>query len=234
MEGKSLNDLDWELVQLARTGDKEAWDSLYKRHRGCLYLHAKRTSTKLRTDVDTCLSYSHETFVRVVKNYDPSKGTKFITYLWRSLGNKMLQVDPGGAIYVPHHAFGKNYRSGEIARRRQEKLLELGVKASRVATGCDWELFEQHSQCDSYESRLSDSENHQRLRDAASRLLLSIPKRHRKMIYLYYRKGMTLKDVGDRFGVTRECVRQTINKGKQKMQKRYTEDYEANEDRIKV
>lgn len=188
---------DWELIELCRNDDQDAWTELYKRHAGCLYKIAIKVSRRKHGDPDDCLSHAHEAFIRCVRQFDPDRGVKFITLLWRAVHNACTRYDPGGAIYIPCNAFRVKSTRSFAAKATVQHSIDNTPLDTQAFT---LDIFVYT--CDP--GAAMDYEEQCRL---AMRRFDKLPVRERDILCRRV-NGETLKDIADSYGVCKERIRQ--------------------------
>jgi RNA polymerase sigma factor (sigma-70 family) len=158
------------------------------------------------------------TLVKAAALYDPARGVKPVTYFYKAIAHEVGKVAlAGGAIRVPsyqtqpaHHAYGRRY-AADVARAFNYRGLPRAWDAQEPAAP-------------EPPDPLLAAEDRERVRKAI-RLL---PPRWRQVVRLRFGVGgegpMTLQQVGDRLGCTRENVRQTEQKALARLRQLLAED----------
>jgi len=191
---------DWELIERCRADDQDAWTSLYKRHAGCLYQLAIKVARRKQGDPEEFLSHAHEAFIRCVRRFNPDRGVKFISLLWRSVENECTRGDPGGAIYIPHNAFRGEKTSAFAARATVQHSLDDNDKDSETHQLKMSGVF-------GYTLDPAATMDHEEQHRIAMRRLGQLPARERDILRRRA-NGETLKDIAKSYGICKERVRQ--------------------------
>jgi RNA polymerase primary sigma factor len=63
--------------------------------------------------------------------------------------------------------------------------------------------------------------------DKLRRLLAELPDRDREVLHARYAEGRTLREIGERYGITKECVRQCEKKALAKLRERFAGELSA-------
>lgn len=190
---------DWELIERCRADDQDAWTALYKRHAGCLYQVAIKVARRKHGDPEECLSHANEAFIRCVKQFDPQRGVKFITLLWRAADNACRRSDPGGAIYIPCNAFRFPSTASAAAKATVQHSLGQHRDSDTRTIGFD-DVFV-------YSDDPAAAMDYEEQRRIAMRRLGQLPARERDILRRRS-QGETLQDIAASLGVCKERVRQ--------------------------
>lgn len=199
-----MDETDWELIERCRNDDQDAWSALYKRHAGCLYQLSIKIARRKHGDPDECLSHAHEAFIRCVRRFDPDRGVKFVTLLWRSANNACTRYDPGGAIYIPCNAF-RVQKTGAVAAMA---TVQHSIDDRTAGIQLD-DIF-----------RYSDDpsvamENKEQIQLAKSRFS-KLPARDRDVLRRRS-NGETLKEIAESYGICKERVRQIESRARHRL-----------------
>lgn len=186
MDGTPDNDL----IRAAQAGDEAAWETLYRRHAGARWTQIVRMRRLSGIDHDALESELNLAFVRSVRNFDPDRGIKFITYLWYALRRATHQPLTCSPIRVHHSAL---HRFPEAAQRALNRISLHGDDGSLLTDPAA-------------EQQLPDLDD-QFERHLLRRGLARLPLRERHVLKSRL-KGESLQKIADRMQVTKERIRQ--------------------------
>jgi RNA polymerase sigma factor (sigma-70 family) len=159
------------------------------------------------------------TLVRAAALYDPARGVRPMTYFFKAIAHEVGKVAlAGGAIRVPsyqtqpaHHAYGRRYAADVARAFNYRGLPEPGIWRGEPAAP-------------EPPDPLVAAEDRERVAGALGKLL----PRWRQVVRLRFGVGgegpLTLQQVGDRLGCTRENVRQTEQKALARLRQLLGED----------
>lgn len=189
--------------------------------------------------------------MRAADRFDPDRGFRFGTYAawWVRQSIGRLVAEQSSAVRIPPHVQESLHKLNRISRRlvlktgrepQVEELAELlGKTPERVL-----EILAAGRRPVSTETHVGDDEDSAKLLDflpdpsagpeeqADRRVqqmvlqdaMLVLTERERQIIELRYKQGLTLQEVGEQFGITRERTRQLEAQALSKLRKRLRAD----------
>ena len=189
--------------------------------------------------------------MRAADRFDPERGFRFGTYAawWVRQSIGRLVAEQGSAVRIPPHVQESLHKVNRITRRlvlktgkepRVEELAEcLGKTPERVK-----EILSAGRRPISTETQVGDDEDSAKLLDfipdpnagpdeeADRRVqqavlqdaMSALTEREQNIIILRFQRGLTLQEVGDRYGITRERTRQLEAQALRKLRKRLKAD----------
>jgi len=224
-----------EEVKLARRikrGDKEA-RAIMIRSNLRLVVKIARDYSNFGLPLLDLISEGNIGLMKAVERFDPKKGGKLSTYAawWIKQSIKRALANQSKTIRLPVHLVDKIAKLRRVSNQMTEELAEeVGMGASKVAalksaairpTSLDQPINEEESASlgdiigdedamDPYEA-LRDKD----LREEVGDLLDVLDDRERRIINSRFgldgQRLKTLEEVGEKFGVTRERIRQVQN-----------------------
>lgn len=204
----------------AGRGDRRAAELLVILYDGFARQQAGKYATKHRVfanlDIEDLTQECRRGLLRAARDWDPARGA-FTTYARWWLLNNMERAPNSGAslIDVPVHAYRKESTRKYIERTRWIESLDapLPLSTDDTAMGRVKTLKDVLAN----EARIDGVVNSDINRIDA---LLSVVKpEERRAIEHYYLDELTLAQIGEEEGVTRECIRQRIVNGIHRIQK---------------
>ncbi|MDR2400085.1 MAG: RNA polymerase sigma factor RpoD/SigA [Deferribacteraceae bacterium] len=188
--------------------------------------------------------------VEAAKRYDPAKGVKFITYAVWWIRQYIFQgiAEQSGVIRLPLKQAQTAYKRGKINNRLRQKLQreptvwevadELGIKEKELS-----DITNTFKQCLSLETPIREGEERMfvsnlksedestedriirnSLEQAVSDMVDELDPREIDIINQRYglcgREEKTLEELGKKFGISRERVRQIESRALEKLKKR--------------
>lgn len=142
---------------------------------------------------DDCLGEAMIGFLRAVKNFDPSRGVKFITYAFRCTNNYLLRACcKGGLIAVPEDI--------GPAWRRYGRTPELCAAAQAAMKTRPVEAFTGTSE----RSYPPDEPDGMQFEDR----IRCLPAKYRELLRLRYVDGLFLDQIGKLWGCSGSAVQQ--------------------------
>lgn len=243
---------DWQ--EYRASGDVAVRNRLVERHLALVhhFAHRMRPRTGGQVDVGDLVSAGTLGLLHAVSSYDPGHGSRFSTFAASRIRGAML--DEMRARDVAPRSVRRRQREMERARDRlavegdrtpghPEVAAVLGVdpqqlwrwkwdvsRSRRVSltdlvgaptsSGAGWS---EPGQAVEVEDRLSLAEELERLRSE----LTQLPARDREVIELYDLAGWTLREVGDRLGVSESRVSQLRSRALGRLRERMSDLREA-------
>lgn len=188
---------DDDLVDMARAGDQSAWALLLQKYEP-LIEKAVRKSVRKGHDEDDSRSVVHERFMAAVRCYDRNAPASFFTFLFNGvmiIGTGRAYVS--GPIRLPVSAFKTDPIKAKSALRCASMDAPLcGDPGGRTLHDL---LCGKDTNDGEYDA------------EPALAALKRLPSRYREIVEMRV-YGLTLEEVGERIGVTRERVRQIETK----------------------
>ena len=189
--------------------------------------------------------------MRAADRFDPGRGFRFGTYAawWVRQSIGRLVAEQGSAVRIPPHVQESLHKVNRITRRmvlkagKEPSIEELAEMLDKTPERIK-EILAAGRRPVSTETHVGDSEDSARLLDflpdphagpdeeADQRVQQSVlqeamdalTEREQDIIALRFQQGLTLQEVGDRYGITRERTRQLQAQALQKMRKRLKAD----------
>lgn len=181
-------DEEFRLIAAAQGGDSEAAGALLNAHRGFACKQAFYWSRRLRRmDYDDILQQCFMGMLRAIKRFDLSREFRFLTLAGWFIRHAINELErKNDVIVIP-----KNMSD----RRGEVRVIEL--------TKDHTEYNKQLHTRSVAEAALESGERVEWLRERLKRL----PRRSQDVL-LSHADGETLEEIAQRYGVTRECIRQ--------------------------
>lgn len=189
--------------------------------------------------------------MRAADRFDPDRGFRFGTYAawWVRQSIGRLVAEQGSAVRIPPHVQESLHKVNRITRRlvlksgREPSIEELAEHLGKTPERIK-EILSAGRRPVSTETQVGDSEDSARLLDflpdpqagpdeqADRRVqqavlqdaMSALTERERDIIALRFHQGLTLQEVGDRYGITRERTRQLQAQALRKLRKRLKAD----------
>lgn len=194
-----------ELVAEIQAGAVELMDQLWEQVAGLIKWKAKRIMTVLEgcpgrgVEFEDLCQSGYLAMVAAVDTYDPAAGGAFSTWLMYHLKTAFAEAT--------------GYRTQKGRQEPLNNYLSLDTPLTDDAdsdalmdvvadpAGLQWQVA------------LEESVWQTELQDAVRAALSTVPEQYREVLRLRYWEDMTLEDVGDLRGISKERVRQMENKG---------------------
>ena len=194
-----------ELVAEIQAGAVDLMGQLWEQVAGLIKWKAKRITTVLEGGPgrsvefeDLCQS-GYLAMVAAVNTYDPAAGGSFSTWLMYHLKNTFAE------------ATGSRTQKG--ARDPLNNYLSLNTPLTDDADSDDLMDVVADPAGLQWRESLEESMWRKQLQEAVGAALSTVPEQYREILRLRYWEDMTLEDVGDLRGISKERVRQMENKG---------------------
>ena len=230
-----------ELAQRIRKGDRKALEKLTKANLRFVVSVAKQYQNQ-GISLPDLINEGNLGLIKAAEKFDETRGFKFISYAVWWIRQSILQaiaeqsrivrlpLNQVGSVNKINRALNKfeqeNERKpsiDEIAEKvdiPEDKIIDaLKVNGKHVSVDAPFMDGEDNSLLDvlpNTESPMADNELvKESLRDEISRALSTLNERERNIIETFYginQPEMTLEEIGDKFGLTRERVRQIKEK----------------------
>lgn len=194
-----------ELVSVIQAGSVELMGDLWEQVAGLIKWKAKRIMTALEgcpgrgVDFEDLCQSGYLAMVAAVDTYDPAAGGAFSTWLMYHLKTAFAEA--------------AGYRTQKGRQEPLNNYLSLDTPLTDDAdsdglidviadpAGLQWR------------ESLEESMWRQQLRETVGAALSTVPEQYREILRLRYWEDMTLEDIGELRGVSKERVRQMENKG---------------------
>lgn len=250
--GLSTEELQ-EIAKELRLADKEADQARHKlvESNQRLVMSIARRYPHHSMDFLDLVQEGNLGLMRAADRFDPDRGFRFGTYAawWVRQSIGRLVAEQGAAVRIPPHVQESLHKLNRITRRivlktgKEPSLEELaqyiGKPPERVA-----EILTAGIRPVSTDAHVGDGDNtatfidflsdpdavpdeeadlrvqHAVLQDAMS----ALSEREQDIISLRFQDGLTLQEVGDKYGITRERTRQIQEQALQKLRKRLKAD----------
>ena len=230
-----------ELAQRIKKGDRKALEKLTKANLRFVVSVAKQYQNQ-GISLPDLINEGNLGLIKAAEKFDETRGFKFISYAVWWIRQSILQaiaeqsrivrlpLNQVGSVNKINRALNKfeqeNERKpsiDEIAEKvdiPEDKIIDaLKVNGKHVSVDAPFMDGEDNSLLDvlpNTESPMADNELvKESLRDEISRALSTLNERERNIIETFYginQPEMTLEEIGDKFGLTRERVRQIKEK----------------------
>ena len=235
-----------ELAQRIKKGDRKALEKLTKANLRFVVSVAKQYQNQ-GISLPDLINEGNLGLIKAAEKFDETRGFKFISYAVWWIRQSILQaiaeqsrivrlpLNQVGSVNKINRALNKfeqeNERKpsiDEIAEKvdiPEDKIIDaLKVNGKHVSVDAPFMDGEDNSLLDvlpNTESPMADNELvKESLRDEISRALSTLNERERNIIETFYginQPEMTLEEIGDKFGLTRERVRQIKEKAIRKL-----------------
>ncbi len=187
-------------------------------------------------DYDDLVSYGVEGLIEAIDTFDPSYNVRFSTWavmhIRTTIQDAIRELDPLPRSLrsrakeferVQHdlaHAHGRWPTSEEVARVLRmplDRYRQLSGTINRVVVSLDQVSDTQDDEGHSWLSTLADDDpetdpeaqvDRIAMREALREALRALPEREHELLTLYYLKGMTMRDIARRLGISESRVSQ--------------------------
>lgn len=194
-----------ELVAQIQTGAIERMGELWEQVAGLVKWKAKRIMTVLEgrpgrgVEFEDLCQSGYLAMVAAVDTYDPAAGGTFSTWLMYHLKTAFAE-DTG-------------YRTQKGRQEPLNNYLSLDTPLTDDADSDDLMDVVADPAGLQWRESLEESMWRKQLQEAVGAALSTVPEQYREILRLRYWEDMTLEDVGDLRGISKERVRQMENKG---------------------
>lgn len=144
---------------------------------------------------------------RAARDYDPQRGNTFATVSFRYIQTELWQA-----------ALVAEFRSGTNKRTRQKRI-EVLSEIERLSKGRSNASHNTGTAFDIADVREHEEEDDgsKTMEELSALLYLALDKRLARMATLYWLKDWSLQEIGNEYGISRERVRQLMERAKKKM-----------------
>jgi RNA polymerase sigma factor (sigma-70 family) len=194
-----------ELVAEIQDGDVELMCQLWEQIEGLVKWKAKRIMTALEgcpgrgVEFEDLCQSGYLAMVAAVNTFDPAAGSAFSTWLMYHLKN--VFADATG------------YRTQNGRQEPLNNYISLDTPLTDDADSNDLMDVVADPAGLQWRESIEESVWRKQLQEAVGAALSTVPEQYREILHLRYWENMTLEDVGDLRGISRERVRQMENKG---------------------
>jgi RNA polymerase primary sigma factor len=200
-------DIEMDLCTRAKSGDRDAIDRLLKMHEGCLVRYARRFRS---IDFDDALQEARIAAIEALENFDPTLGYRFLTFACRKILWRLNRIkETGGTIRTPTYANLAKCSPDAYALASNA----WGMRSLDAPTAATGRPMRDGIKVENDPAReIERREELERLSGAFNVLTT----REREVI----RRRMgeeTLEQIGERFGLTKERIRQIETKAKERL-----------------
>jgi len=235
-----------ELAQRIRRGDEQASERLIKANLRFVVSVAKQYQNQ-GLSLPDLINEGNVGLIKAARKFDETRGFKFISYAVWWIRQSILQAisEQSRLVRLPLNQVGSvNKINRTVSRFEQENERRPSVEELARETNLSEEKVDQAMQVNtrqvSVDAPLSSSDDgtlidimsdeddpatdselvKESLRDEIARVLKSLSERERKIVRAFYGIGereMTLEEIGEKYGLTRERVRQIKEKAIRKL-----------------
>ena len=194
-----------ELVAEIQAGAVELMGQLWDQVAGLIKWKAKRIMTVLEgcpgrgVEFEDLYQSGYLAMVAAVNTYDPAAGGAFSTWLMYHLKNAFAEAT--------------GYRTQKDRQEPLNNYLSLDTPLTDDADSDDLMDVVADPAGLQWRESLEESMWRKQLQEAVGAALSTVPEQYREILRLRYWEDMTLEDVGDLRGISKERVRQMENKG---------------------
>ena len=230
-----------ELAQRIRKGDRKALEKLTKANLRFVVSVAKQYQNQ-GLSLPDLINEGNIGLIKAAEKFDETRGFKFISYAVWWIRQSILQaiaeqsrivrlpLNQVGSVNKINRALNKFEQENErhpsieeIADRidlPEEKIIDaMKINGKHISVDAPFAEGEDNSLSDIMPNTESPTADErlvsESLRDEISRVLLLLNERERMIIEAFFginQQDMTLEEIGDKFGLTRERVRQIKEK----------------------
>ena len=230
-----------ELAQRIRKGDRKALEKLTKANLRFVVSVAKQYQNQ-GLSLPDLINEGNVGLIKAAEKFDETRGFKFISYAVWWIRQSILQaiaeqsrivrlpLNQVGSVNKINRALNKFEQENErhpsieeIADRidlPEEKIIDaMKINVKHISVDAPFAEGEDNSLLDIMPNTESPTADErlvsESLRDEISRVLLLLNERERMIIEAFFginQQDMTLEEIGDKFGLTRERVRQIKEK----------------------
>ncbi len=230
-----------ELAQRIRKGDRKALEKLTKANLRFVVSVAKQYQNQ-GLSLPDLINEGNVGLIKAAEKFDETRGVKFISYAGWWIRQSILQaiaeqsrivrlpLNQVGSVNKINRALNKFEQENErhpsieeIADRidlPEEKIIDaMKINGKHISVDAPFAEGEDNSLLDIMPNTESPTADErlvsESLRDEISRVLLLLNERERMIIEAFFginQQDMTLEEIGDKFGLTRERVRQIKEK----------------------
>lgn len=194
-----------ELVAEIQAGSMELMGQLWDQVAGLIKWKAKRIMTVLEgcpgrgVEFEDLCQSGYLAMVAAVDTYDPAAGGTFSTWLMYHLKTAFAEAT--------------GYRTQKGRQEPLNNYLSLDTPLTDDADSDDLMDVIADPAGLQWRESLEESMWRKQLQEAVGSALSTVPEQYREILRLRYWEDMTLEDVGDLRGISKERVRQMENKG---------------------
>lgn len=194
-----------ELVSDIHAGSVELMGQLWEQVEGLVKWKAKQVMTVLEgccsrgVEFEDLYQSGYPAMVEAVNTYDPAAGSKFSTWFMYHLKNAFAEAT--------------GYRTQKDRQEPLNNYLSLDTPLTDDADSDDLMDVVADPAGLQWRESLEESMWRKQLQKAVETVMETVPEKYREVLRLRYWEDMTLEDIGDLCGISRERVRQMENKG---------------------
>lgn len=191
----------------------------------------------MRINPDTSpdlMSYAFEGLIHAVDFYRVDKGTKFMTFAYHSIrgylqnaknercGNKRMGWVLRCLSKWKQDQYQEDKRDG-LETFIEDKMRSARVSEQYVSASIDMAETENFSDCGYFDPAVDTSDPTVTVanKEIQKLAIANVPEGDRECVRLRYFDGLTLEEIGERVGLTRERVRQKIVRGLKKAREEF-------------
>ena len=220
-----------ELAQRIRKGDRKALEKLTKANLRFVVSVAKQYQNQ-GLSLPDLINEGNVGLIKAAEKFDETRGFKFISYAVWWIRQSILQaiaeqsrivrlpLNQVGSVNKINRALNKFEQENERHPSIEEKIIDaMKINGKHISVDAPFAEGEDNSLLDIMPNTESPTADErlvsESLRDEISRVLLLLNERERMIIEAFFginQQDMTLEEIGDKFGLTRERVRQIKEK----------------------
>ncbi len=222
-------DEEAEAIASWEAGDRLAGGRLLAMHAGMIFSIA-RTFQGRGIEIEDLLQEARAALLRAAQGFDPTRGLKFATYAWSAITNALISYKLSRApdVHAPRNAL----RAAAILRRAAARGLPVSAFSAPDAVRSHYDDLASHgywlAPARRLDAKLSGHDDHATLGDLLpgdvpdpaasaedSQMLAKVRAafsglgpQEQRVLDLRYNEDLTLEEIGAKFNLTRERIRQ--------------------------